>query len=351
MEPVTMHLRSRLAVALFGASLAGGMTLAAGSAQAVEEVNIYSYRQPFLIEPMLKAFTKETGIETNVVFADKGLVERLQAEGANSPADIVLTVDIARLTELVDGDVVQGFESDVVEANIPPHFRHPENKWVALTTRARAIYASKDRIPAGTITSYNDLADPAYKGKICTRPGDHSYNIGLLGAMIAHDGVDTARTWLEGVKANLAQKPGGNDRSQVKAIMEGICDLALANTYYMGAMMDDPEQRAWAESAYMVFPDLNGHGTHVNISGVSLTKAAPNRENALKLIEFLTEDEAQHLYAEINHEYPIKDGVPRSEMVASWGDFTADTIELQEVAAHADEALRLVNEVGFNEGP
>jgi iron(III) transport system substrate-binding protein len=322
-----------------------------GASAAADEVNIYSYRQPFLIQPMLDAFTKETGIKTNVVFTDTGLVERLKAEGMNSPADIVLTVDISRLTELAKADVVQPVFSPVLDEDIPQAYHDPQGLWYGLTTRARAIYASKDRVPEGTITSYDDLTDPKWKGKICTRPGDHSYNIGLLGAMIAHRGYDATKTWLEGVKANLAQKPGGNDRSQVKAIMEGICDLALANTYYMGAMLEDPEQRAWAESAYMVFPDLDGHGTHVNISGVSMTKSAPNKENALKLMEFLSSEEAQALYAETNHEFPVKPGVPRSELVASWGDFTADPINLAEIAAHADEALRLVNEVGFNEGP
>ncbi|MCF8481911.1 MAG: Fe(3+) ABC transporter substrate-binding protein [Rhodospirillum sp.] len=336
---------------LVGAVIAAASLGSVASASAEGEVNIYSFRQPFLIQPMLDAFSKETGIKTNVVFTDQGLVERLKAEGLNSPADVVLTVDVARLTELAKADVVQPVSSPVLDENIPKNFHDPDDLWFGLTTRARAIYASKDRVPKGTITSYDDLTDPKWKGKVCSRPGDHSYNIGLLGAMIEHVGVDAARTWLEGVKANLGQKPAGADRNQVKAIMEGICDLALANTYYMGAMLADPEQRAWAESAYMVFPDLDGHGTHINISGMAMTKSAPNKENALKLMEFLSSDEAQALYAEVNHEYPVKPGVPRSDLVASWGEFTADTIPLAKIAAHADEALRLVNETGFNEGP
>jgi iron(III) transport system substrate-binding protein len=286
-----------------------------------------------------------------VVFTNQGLVERLKAEGMNSPADLVLTVDIARLTELAKADVVQPVSSPVLDENIPTNFRDSKGLWFGLTTRARAIYASKERVPKGTITSYDDLTDPKWKGKVCSRPGDHSYNIGLLGAMIEHVGIDASRTWLEGVKANLGEKPTGADRNQVKEIMEGVCDLALANTYYMGAMLDDPEQRAWAESAYMVFPDLDGHGTHVNISGMAMTKSAPNKKNALMLMEFLSGEEAQELYAKVNHEYPVKPGVPRSPLVASWGDFTGDSIPLATIAAHADEALRLVNETGFNEGP
>ncbi|WP_413206698.1 Fe(3+) ABC transporter substrate-binding protein [Rhodospirillum sp. A1_3_36] len=336
---------------LAGAALAVSSFVGGATALAAEEVNIYSFRQPFLIQPMLDAFTAETGIRTNVVFTNQGLVERLKAEGMNSPADLVLTVDIARLTELAKADVVQPVSSAVLDENIPPNFRDPKGLWFGLTTRARAIYASKERVPKGTITSYNDLTDPKWKGKVCSRPGDHSYNIGLLGAMIEHVGIDASRTWLEGVKANLGEKPTGADRNQVKEIMEGVCDLALANTYYMGAMLDDPEQRAWAESAYMVFPDLDGHGTHVNISGMAMTKSAPNKDNALKLMEFLSGEEAQELYATVNHEYPVKPGVPLSPLVASWGEFTGDPIPLATIASHADEALRLVNETGFNEGP
>ncbi|KAA5604275.1 Fe(3+) ABC transporter substrate-binding protein [Roseospira marina] len=335
-----------LAAGVVAASLAGPT-----AAWAADEVNIYSYRQPFLIQPMLDSFTAETGIETNVVYTDQGLVERLKAEGMNSPADVVLTVDIKRLTELAEADVVQPVSSPVLDENIPAAYRHPEGLWFGLTTRARAIYASKERVPEGTITRYDDLTDPEWKGKVCTRPGDHVYNIGLISAMIAHDGVEDTRVWLEGLKANLARKPGGNDRAQVKAIKEGLCDLALANTYYMGAMLNDPEQRAWAESAYMIFPDLSGHGTHVNVSGMAMTQSAPNTDNALKLMEFLSGDEAQALYAEVNHEFPVKPGVPRSDLVASWGEFEVDSINLAEVAAHASEALMLVNEVNYNEGP
>ena len=340
-----MNMRSiRSVVAAAGMAVA----LAAGTAQAAESVNVYSYRQPFLINPLFEAFTKETGIPVNVVFAQRGIVERLQAEGANSPADLVMTVDIGRLTDLVDADLVQPVTSAVLEKNIPAQYRHSAGLWFGLTTRARLIYASKARVKPGEITTYEDLADPKWRGRVCTRSGDHDYQIGLLGAMIAHHGMDGAEKWLRGLKANLAQRPQGNDRAQVKAIMEGVCDVSLGNNYYMAAMLKDKKQRAWAESAYLVFPNQQGRGTHVNISGMALTKGAPNKAAAIKLMEFLSGDTAQRMYAGRNDEYPVKEGVPWSELLASWGKFKADTLPLETVAKNRKEALMLTNKVGYN---
>ena len=196
------------------------LTIAANSASAADEVNIYSYRQQFLIQPMLDAFTADTGIKTNVVFAKKGLIERLEHEGKNSPADIVLTSDIGPLYDVVEKGLTQPVESDVLTKNIPAHYRDPANQWFGLTSRTRLIYASKDRVAEGEIKSYEELADPKWKGRICTRSGKHSYNLSLIGSMIAHHGEAEAEQWLEGVKANLARKPQGNDRAQVKAVKE-----------------------------------------------------------------------------------------------------------------------------------
>lgn len=314
------------------------------------EVNVYSARQPFLIEPMLKAFTDKTGIRVNTVFDKKSIEERLKAEGASSPADVVLTVDIGRLNDLAMAGVAQPIITDTLQANIPAHFHAPDGSWWALTSRARVLYVSKERVQAGEISSYDELADPKWKGRICTRPGDSDYNVALTASLIAHKDADTARRWLRGVKANLARKPQGNDRSQVKAVKEGVCDIAIGNTYYMAAMIKDPEQKAWAESVRIVFPDQKGNGTHVNVSGMVLTKSAPNRENAVMLMEFLSSDEAQGMYAEINNEYPVKPGVEWSETVRAWGDFRADTIDLAKVASYRAEALKLINEVDFNAG-
>ena len=313
-----------------------------------DEVNIYSHRQPSLIQPLLDAFTAETGITTNVAFVEKGMVERLVAEGDRSPADLVLTVDIARLTQIVEAGVVQPVQSDVLEANIPAAFRDKADLWFGLTARARIVYASKERVAEGEVTTYEDLADPKWKGKICTRSGTNDYNIALLSAYIAHHGAEAAKTWAEGLKANLARKPDGGDRDQVKAIWAGECDISVGNTYYMGEMLADPEQSAWANAVNIVFPVFEGGGTHVNISGVAMTKAAPNKEAALKLMEWLSSDSAQAIYAEANYEYPVKPGVALSPVVQGWGTFLPDSIGLAAVAKLRAEALKLVEEVDFD---
>lgn len=330
--------RALLAIALSSAALP----------VLADEVNIYSHRQPELIQPLLDAFTAETGITTNVAFVDKGMAERLQAEGDRSPADVVLTVDIARLKQIVDAGVVQPVQSDVLEANIPAAFRDADDQWFGLTARARIVYASKDRVADGEVTSYEDLANPKWKGKICSRSGTNDYNVALLSAYIAHHGAEAAKTWAEGVKANLAKKPEGGDRDQVKSIWAGECDIAIGNTYYMGQMLKDPEQKAWAESVRIVFPVFDGGGSHMNISGVAMTKSAPNKEAALKLIEWLSSDAAQKIYAETNNEFPVKPGVPASELVQSWGSFTPDAIPLTEVSGHRAEALKIMEEINFD---
>jgi iron(III) transport system substrate-binding protein len=329
--------------------------LAVAGVQAAEpgEVNIYSYRQPYLIEPLLKEFTQETGVKANVIFAEKGLIERIQAEGRNSPADVLLTVDIGNLTQATAAGISQPVASPTLEAEIPPAYRAEDGQWFGLTRRARVIYASKERVRQDSIT-YEELADPKWRGKICTRSGQHSYNVALIASMIAHHGEAWTEEWLKGVKANLARKPAGNDRLQVKGVYAGECDLALGNTYYMGAMLTDekePEQKAWANSVNILFPNSNDRGTHINISGAVVAKHAPHQENAVKLLEFLASDKGQEIYAEVNHEYPVKEGVAWSPLVKSWGDFKPDPISLDEVAALRKKASELVDKVGFDDGP
>ena len=313
-----------------------------------DEVNVYSHRQPELVQPLFDAFTAETGIDVNVAYVDKGMVERLVAEGDRSPADLVMTVDIARLEQIVEAGVTQPVTSDVLKANIPAAYRDPANQWFGLTSRARVIYASKDRVKDGEVTTYEDLADPKWQGRICTRPGTHDYNLGLMAAMIAHHDEDFARTWAAGVKANLAHKPEGNDRSQVKSIWAEECDISLGNTYYMGEMLADAEQKDWANSVRIVYPAFEDGGTHVNISGMAMTKAAPNKDAALKLMEFLAADEAQKIYADTNHEFPVKPGVARSALVKSWGEFSGDGLNLDDLARLRPEALRLMEAVNFD---
>jgi iron(III) transport system substrate-binding protein len=315
---------------------------------AVADVNIYTTRQPDLIQPVMDAFTAKTGVAVNLAFVKDGLVERLKAEGARSPADLVMTVDIANLQKIADADVIQPVENDVLTAAVPANLRSPDNLWFGLTTRARIVYASRDRVADGEVTTYEDLSSDKWEGRICTRSGLHNYNLALTSAVIAHVGVESATAWAEGVKSNLARKPEGNDRAQVKAIWAGECDISLGNTYYMGKMLADEEQTAWADSVRIIFPTFEDGGTHVNVSGVAMTKSAPNRDEALQLMEYLVSPAAQAIYAELNSEYPVLEGASPSDLVASWGEFTADDVPLTELAANRAAALRLMEVVDFD---
>ena len=325
----------------------------AGTASAAQ-VNLYSYRQPFLIEPILAKFTEDTGIEVNVVFAKKGMIDKIRAAGENNPADAVLTVDIGRLDGLVEAGLLEPVESPVLEAAIPDSLRHPDGLWFGLTTRARVVYAHKDRVAADAIMDTADLADPKLAGRVCSRSGKHGYNVAFLAAIVARNGEAAAEEWLRGVKANLARKPQGNDRAQAKAIYEGVCDVALANTYYMGKMATNekkPEQKDWASVIRVHFLDQAGPGQHVNISGAGVIKGAKNRAQAVRLIEFLAGDVAQKMYASSNFEYPVKAGVATDPFIASLGEFRADPLSLAEIARQRKAASRLVDRVGFEEGP
>jgi iron(III) transport system substrate-binding protein len=313
-----------------------------------EEVNLYSYREPGLLKPLTDAFTEETGIKVNVAFLKKGLVERLKAEGRRSPADLIFTVDVSRLAAAVDAGVTQPVKSDVLSANVPATYHDPEGHWWGMTTRARIVYADKTRVADGEVTTYEDLADPKWKGRICTRSGTHPYTLALAAAMIKHHGAEYTKTWLEGLKANLARKPQGNDRAQVKAIWSGECDISLGNTYYMGKMLQDKEQQDWANAVDVLFPTFEKGGTHVNISGVAMTKAAPNKDAALKMMEFLSSPKAQEIYASANYEYPIAPGSQPVDLVKSWGSFDADHLNLMDLAGVRGEALKLVQEVDFD---
>lgn len=332
---------------LVAATLATVLTSAAALPVAAE-VNVYSYRQPELILPLVEAFTDETGIAVNIAFLTKGLTERLEAEGRRTPADIILTADVQRLVEAVEAGVTQAVQSDVLSANVPAAFRDAAGHWFGLTSRARIVYASRDRVAEGEVTTYEDLADPKWAGRICTRSGTHAYNTALTAAMLAHHGADYTESWLEGLKANLAMKPQGNDRAQVKSIWAGECDISLGNTYYMGELLEDDEQKAWAEAVRIEFPVFEGGGTHVNISGVAMTAHAKHPDDALQFMEFLTSPEAQSIYAAANHEYPVSDAAAPSDLVAGWGEFTADTVDLTALATERGEALKLTQTVDFD---
>jgi iron(III) transport system substrate-binding protein len=325
----------------------------ATNASADGVVNVYSYRQPELIKPLLDAFTADTGIKTNVLFLDKGLEEKIAEEGANSPADVILTVDIGRIQAAEDKGVTQPLTSELINKDIPAQYRDPQGNWFGVTTRARVVYASKERVKQDAIT-YEELADPKWKGKICTRSGQHVYTIGLIASMIAHHGEADTETWLKGVKANLARKPDGGDREQAKAIFAGECDIALGNTYYVGQMQTNeknPEQKEWAAAIKILFPNANDRGTHVNISGMALAKYAPNRDNAVKLMEFLASDKGQRLYGEQVFEYPVEPGIEPSAIVKAWGALKPDALPLADIAKNRKAASELVDKVGFDDGP
>lgn len=322
--------------------------LAISSVSFAETVNVYSFRQPFLIEPILKSFTEETGIETKVIFAKKGLIQRIKREGKLSPADVVLTSNFSKLLQLKTDGLTQPFTAtDTINQNVPAQFRDSEAHWVALTKRVRNIYSSKSRLGKLDI-AYEDLANPEYKGKICTRSGKHPYNLGLIASMIAHNGEANTKTWLNGVKENLARKPQGNDRAQVKAIKEGLCDISLGNSYYLGKMLKDEKQITWANAVELNFPNQSNRGSHINVSGGVIAKHSPNQKAAQALLAYLTTDKAQALYSELNMEYPVKTDVAPSKLVSSWGTFKEDNIRLEDIAANIKTALKLTDQTKFD---
>ena len=330
---------------------ADATTTGTPAATEAGEVNLYTTREPGLIQPLLDAFQKESGIKVNTVFLKDGLLERLGAEGERSQADILMTVDTGNLLDLVDGGHTQPVQSEVLSAAIPAHLRGPGGEWFALSLRDRVLYADKDMaIPAGF--EYQALAGPEYKGKVCIRSGQHPYNTSLIAAMIAHEGAEKTEAWLRGVKANLARKPAGGDRDVARDILAGICDVGLANAYYVGRMKNaeaGSEQHQWGEAIKVVRPVFAGGGTHVNISGAALAKHAPHRDNAVKLLEFLVSDAAQSLYAKANYEYPVKAGVALDPVVESFGAMQVDALPLTEIHKHRREASALVDKVGFDQ--
>ena len=318
---------------------------------AATELNIYSHRQPFLIDPFLKAFTEKTGIKTNVLYSTKGLAQRLKAEGENSPADVILTVDIGRLYIYQDLELLSQVQSDVLQANIPTHLRSTDNTWFGLSKRSRIIVTSKDRVAVGEIENIEDLADPKWEGRICVRPGSHVYNRALMASLIAAHGAEAAEQWAAALVDNLARRPQGNDRAQVKAIYEGQCDVAIINNYYFGKLKysEDENQRQWAQSLNLVFPNQGDgeRGAHVNISGGGIAKHSKNKVAAQALLEFLTEPMSQQLYGAINFEYPVNPNVPASEELQSWGTFKEDKLPILKIAKLSREAQKIIDRVGW----
>ena len=316
-----------------------------------KEINIYSHRQPFLINPFLEIFTNETGIKTNVIYSKKGLVQRLQSEGENSPADVILTVDIGRLYIYEDKNLLARIDSNILEKNVPFHLKSPNNTWFALSKRSRVIVVDKDRVNKNEIQRIEDLAEPKWRGRICSRPGSHVYNRALMASIIAEHGEVEAEKWADNLVKNLARRPQGNDRAQVKSIYEGECDIAIINNYYFGKLKysEDPKQREWIKNLLLIFPNqgINDRGAHINISGGGVAKHSKNRESAVALLEFLTSPKAQKLYGEINFEYPVNPKVLASKELISWGEFKEDKLPIIKIAELAPNAQKIIDRVGW----
>lgn len=324
--------------------------LPAAEAFADEEVNIYSSRKEALIKPLLDRFTEQTGIAVNLVTGKDGaLLQRLKSEGMNSPADLLITADAGNLYRAKAAGVTQPFVSEALASSIPETYRDPEGHWVGLTLRARPILYAKDRVDPQTLSTYEALADPAFKGRICIRSSDNIYNQSLVASLIAADGLEATEIWAKGLVANLARPPKGGDRDQIKAAAAGECDLAIANTYYLAGMLksQDPGERAAAEAVTVFWPNQDGRGTHVNISGAALTASAKHKEGAVALVEFLATPEAQAWYAEANGEYPVREGVALSPTLADWGPFKADDLNLGRLGELNAEAVRLMDRAGW----
>jgi iron(III) transport system substrate-binding protein len=317
------------------------------AANAKETVTVYTEREPQFIQPVLERFTKSTGIDVDVVYEQSDLVERIQSEGRATDADVLIAVNVGRLVEAAGAGIAAPITSRAVLDNIPASYRDKGGLWVGLTMRARVLITPRKPGDDQVLTSYEGLADPIWKGAICMRSGYHVYNTGLIASMIAHHGEDYTRDWLRYLKSNLARKPQGKDRDQIAAVASGECRIGIANSYYYGKMLDDPEKRAAASKVQITFPNQETFGTHVNITGVVMMANAPHAENALQLIEFMASSDIQHVYADANFEYPV--GVVWPEKLRSWGDFKAEQLPLTVIAGYQELAKQLLDEVAFDD--
>lgn len=338
--------RYRLAVP-FAAALAGS---AFASGATADEINLYSARHYDSDERLYDAFTEQTGIEVNVLEGDSDqLIERIQREGVASPADVMMTVDAGRLWRAEQEGIFQSIESDVLAERLPDAMRHPEGKWFGFSQRARVIFYNRDNFDPSEISSYEDLADPRFEGKVCIRSSNNIYNQSLLASMIEHHGEEGAEEWAQGVVNNFARQPEGGDTDQIKGVASGECDLAVANHYYYVRLLDseDAAEREAAEKVGILFPNQDGRGTHVNIGGAGVVASSQNRDNAIRFLEFLASDEAQAIFASGNNEFPVVDGIEKAPTLESWGDFEKDDINISILGENNPEAVRIFDRVGW----
>jgi len=313
-------------------------------------VHLYSARKEALIKPVLDQFTEQTGIKVKLITSKAdALLKRLQTEGRNSPADVLLTTDAGRLHRAREAGVLQPIESEVLNNAIPANYRDVDGYWYGLSLRARPIVYAKNRVRPQQLSTYEALAESAMKGWVCIRSSNNIYNQSLVASMISSRGEAATEAWATDFVKNFARPPRGGDRDQIKAVAAGQCDVAVVNTYYLGVMLSGgkADERAAGEKVAVFWPNQNGRGTHVNVSGAGVTAHARHRDNAIKLIEFLATPQVQSWYARVNHEYPVVEGVESSELLNGWGEFKADTVNLTELGRLNADALRLMDRAGW----
>ena len=320
------------------------------SSKGGDVVNVYTHRHYKADDELFAKFTEETGIKVNIVNASADeLIQRLETEGDHSNADLLITVDAGRLYRAQSKDLLQPIQSEILKTNIASEYREKNGYWYGLTYRARIIAYAKERVNPEDIKTYEDLASSKWKNKVVIRSSENVYNQSLLASIILANGEEKAKEWTEGVVANMARNPKGSDRDQVKAVASGEGDIAIVNTYYIGLMLDDSnvEERKAGESVGVIFPNQDGRGTHINISGIGVTKHAPNRDNAIKLMEFLSGKEAQQTLANLNYEYPINPAANKASILQAWGDFKADAVELYKLGEYNSKAVKIFDEAGW----
>jgi len=337
---------TRLAL-LFAAAVA---TAVASAGSAAATLNIYSARQEALIKPLLDRFSDETGVEVNLVTGSgDALITRLMTESRNSPADVLLTSDAGRLYRAKQAGVLQPVSSDALMAAVPENLRSPDNLWYGLSVRARVMIIAPERVKKDALQDYEDLADPQWKGRVCVRSSGNIYNQSLVAGMLAKKDSAQIQAWLDGLVSNFARPPQGGDRDQIKAVAAGQCDVALVNSYYLGAMLqsDNDEERKAAEKVELLWPNQSNRGTHINISGAGVTRASAQPDLARQLIEFLVREDSQRWYAETNNEYPVREGVSASRLLQSWGEFKADTLDVSELGRLNAQAVMAMDRANW----
>lgn len=347
---MTIEGRRRTRLAAVGTILGLALGVFAGPAMADGVVNVYSARHYQTDEALYDGFTKATGIQLNRIEGrDDALIQRIISEGVNSPADVLITVDAARLWRADQAGLFKAVSSPILEERIPANRRHPEGHWFGLSERARLIFYNKDRIPEGAIKTYEDLADPKWRGQVCIRSSSNVYNLSLLASIIEHDGEAAAEKWAKGVVANFARDPQGADTDQIKAVAAGECGIGVANSYYYVRLLtsDDEENRKIAKAVGVLFPNQDGRGTHVNISGIGVLKYAKHTDEAIRFIEYLTSEPAQRYFADGNNEYPIVRGIPEKPALAALGDFKRDPLNVAALGENQPLAQMIFDRVGW----